>query len=423
MVTELDVIRDVLPTVGRDFGTPCYVYVMDLVRTQVAHVRSAFGNRFRIRYAVKSNPNLTLLRRLKGVVDSVDVSSGGEVTRALEAGWDALQIGFTGPGKSEPELLQSIDIGLGEVVVESVEEAELLNRLAARRDRRQRVVVRIAPSRMPRGFGVSMSGKPTQFGIDEEDIDAALHAITGLQHLSVCGLHIYSGTQCLNPEAIVENFRIFIELFRRLCQTHDLQPQILIFGSGIGIPYYESDAPVDLDAVAGAINPDLDALRSAPRFASAELALETGRYLVGEAGFYLTRVLRMKHSRGTDICICDGGMNHHLGAAGHLGSVLQRNYRMFKLMGNNSGDAQQPYNLVGPLCTTIDTLARQVSLPRLEPGDVIVIRSSGAYGLTASPIHFIGHAPPKEIIVETVDGHLTVEDVSQIQPDRTGRQP
>jgi diaminopimelate decarboxylase len=180
---------------------------------------------------------------------------------------------------------------------------------------------------------------------------------------------------------------------------------------------------VDLDAVGAAINPDLDALRSEPRFASAQLALETGRYLVGEAGFYLTRVLRIKHSRGTDICICDGGMNHHLGAAGHLGSVLQRNYRMFKLMGNNTGDAQQPYNLVGPLCTTIDTLARQVSLPRLEPGDVIVIRSSGAYGLTASPIHFIGHAPPKEIIVETVDGHLTVEDVSQIQSERTGRPP
>jgi diaminopimelate decarboxylase len=423
MLSEPDVIRDVLPAVARDFGTPCYVYVMDLVRARVGRVRAAFGNRFRIRYAVKSNPNSTLLRRLKGVVDSVDVSSGGEVVCALEAGWDAPQIGFTGPGKTERELLRSIDVGLGEVVVESAEEAELLNRLAAQRDRHQRIVVRIAPSRMPRGFGVNMSGKPTQFGIDEEDIDAALRSITKLPHLRVIGLHIYSGTQCLHPEAIVENFRIFIELFRRVCQTHDLRPQILIFGSGIGIPYYESDAPVDLDAVADAINPDLDALRSEPRFASAVLALETGRYLVGEAGFYLTRVLRMKHSRGTDICICDGGMNHHLGAAGHLGTVLQRNYRMLKLMGDDTGDAPQPYNLVGPLCTTIDTLARQVSLPALKPGDVIVIRSSGAYGLTASPIHFIGHAPPREIIVETVDGHLTVEDVSQLPPDRSVRQP
>ena len=421
MLSEPDAIRDVLPTVAHDFGTPCYVYVMDLVRTRVAHVRSAFGNRFRIRYAVKSNPNLALLRRLQGVVDSVDVSSGGEVMHALQAGWGAPQIGFTGPGKSEPELLRSVDLALGEVVVESVEEAELLNRFAARRDRRQPVVVRIAPTRMPRGFGVNMSGKPTQFGIDEEDIDAALHAITSLPHLSLCGLHIYSGTQCLHPEAIVENFRIFIELFRRVCHAHDVRPQILIFGSGIGIPYYESDAPVDVDAVAAAINPDLDALRSEPRFASAELALETGRYLVGEAGFYLTRVLRMKHSRGTDIGICDGGMNHHLGAAGHLGSVLQRNYRMFKLMGDNDGDARQPYNLVGPLCTTIDTLARQVSLPALKPNDVIVIRCSGAYGLTASPIHFIGHAPPREIIVETVDGRLTVEDVSQLQPDQAVR--
>jgi len=423
MLSEQDVVRDVLPAVARDFGTPCYVYVMDLVRTRVAGVRSAFGNRFRIRYAVKSNPNLTLLRRLKGVVDSVDVSSGGEVGRALEAGWDAAQIGFTGPGKSERELLESVDVGLGEVVVESAEEAELLNRLAAQQRRRQRAVVRIAPSRMPRGFGVNMSGKPTQFGIDEEDIDAALNAIMSLPHLNVCGLHIYSGTQCLHPEAIVENFRIFIELFRRVCQTHDLQPRILIFGSGIGIPYYESDAPVDLDAVASAINPELDALRNEPRFASTELALETGRFLVGEAGFYLTRVVRVKHSRGTDICICDGGMNHHLAAAGHLGTVLQRNYRMLKLMGDDTGDTPQPYNLVGPLCTTIDTLARQVSLPVLRPGDVIVIRSSGAYGLTASPVHFIGHAPPREIIVETVDANLTVEDASQLQAGQRVRQP
>jgi len=419
MLSEQDVIRDVLPKVARDFGTPCYVYIMDLVRARVARVRSAFGNRFRIRYAVKSNPNLALLRRLKGVVDSVDVSSGGEVGCALEAGWDAPQIGFTGPGKSERELLRSIDAALGEVVVESTDEAELLNRLAARRARRRRIVVRIAPSRMPRGFGVNMSGKPTQFGIDEEDIDAALDAITRLPHLSVDGLHIYSGTQCLHPDALVENFRIFIELFRRVCRAHDLQPQILIFGSGIGIPYYETDAPVDLEAVGAVINPDLDALRSEARFSSAELALETGRYLVGEAGFYLTRVVRMKHSRGTDICICDGGMNHHLAAAGHLGTVLQRNYRMLKLMRNDTPDAPQPYNLVGPLCTTIDTLARQVSLPALTPGDVIVIRCSGAYGLTASPIHFIGHAPPKEIIVETVDGDLTIADASQLRPEPT----
>ena len=416
MSSDADAVRDILRAAARDFGTPCYVYLMDRVRERVARVRAAFGHRFQLRYAVKSNPNPALLRRLHALVDSVDVSSGGEVVRAIEIGWEPRRIGFTGPGKTASELQTSTAAGIGQVVLESVEEAELLDRVAARARQRQRVVARIAPSRLPRGFGVNMSGKPTQFGIDEEDVDTALPRIMALPHLDLCGLHIYSGTQCLNAEAIVANFQIFIEIFRRVCSTHALQPQLLIFGSGIGIPYYDSDTPVDLDAVANAVNPRLDTLRNEARFARTELALETGRYLVGEAGYYLTRVIRTKHSRGTDIGICDGGMNHHLGAAGHLGSILQRNYRMFKVTADGERSDERPYTLVGPLCTTIDTLARHLPLRGLQAGDVIAICASGAYGLTASPIYFIGHPPPKEIMVEMVGERPSFEDVSQFTP-------
>lgn len=413
MVNEGGALKVVLRTVARDFGTPCYVYFMDQVRERVERVRSAFGNRFRISYAVKSNPNPFILRKLRGVVDMLDVSSGGEVVRALAAEWDAATLSFTGPGKTPAELQISVDAGVGEIIVESVDEAELLNRVAGMAGKRQRVVVRIAPGRVPRGFGLNMSGKPSQFGIDEEEIDPAVRAVQGLSHLDLCGFHIYSGTQCIDAQAIVENYEIFVEIFKRVCYAHGVRPQKLIFGSGIGIPYYENDAPVDLTAVAEKTNPTLDALKRDSMFSSTELVLETGRYLVGEAGVYMTRVVRRKHSRGVDICICDGGMNHHLGAAGHLGSVIQRNYRMFKITGEHDEGAEQAYTLVGPLCTTIDTLGRQVKFRGLEAGDLIGIRSSGAYGVTASPIYFISHPPPKEIIVETRQGSLRIEDSSQ----------
>ena len=397
-------MNEVLRTVAREFGTPCYVYFLDQVRARVAAVRAAFGNRFHLSYAMKSNPNPGLLRRLRGVVDSVDVSSGGEVLRALACGWEPRTLGFTGPGKTAAELRTAVERGIGEVIVESVDEAEVLNRIAGQARRRQRVLIRIAARTVPRGFGVNMSGKPTQFGIDEEELDPAVRAIQRLAHVELCGFHSYSGTQCLKAEAIVENYAIFIELFQRVCRTHGVEPQRLIFGAGIGVPYYESDTAVELAAIAAPTNAAVDAFKSDARFARTELVLESGRYLVGEAGVFVTGVTRLKQSRGTTLAICDGGMNHHLAAAGHLGTVVQRNYQMFKVSAEQGAEAE--YNVVGPLCTTIDTLGRQVKLRGLAAGDVIGIKCSGAYGLTASPIHFISHAPPKEIIVETVDGRL-----------------
>ncbi|MFI5364214.1 MAG: type III PLP-dependent enzyme [Candidatus Binatia bacterium] len=406
-------MNDVLRKVARDFGTPCFVYFADQMRERVERVRSAFGNRFHISYAVKSNPNPGILRRLRGVVDTLDVSSAGEVRSAIACGWEPAKLGFTGPGKTQDELQTAVDVGVGEVIVESLDETEALSRLAGQARKRQNVVVRISPRLVPRGFGVNMSGKWTQFGIDEEDLDPALRTIQRLPHLDLCGFHIYSGTQCLKAEAIAENYEIFIDVFKRVCQAHAVKPRRLIFGSGLGIPYYENDSAVDLAAVAAKANVAVDAFKADRVFSSTQLVLETGRYVVGEAGVFVMRVIRKKHSRGIDIGICDGGMHHHLAASGHLGAVVQRNYQMFKIAEGQDLGPEHVYNLVGPLCTTIDTLGRQVKFRGLEPGDLIGIRNSGAYGLTASPMHFISHPPPKEIVVETVQGRLRVEDCSQ----------
>jgi len=410
-------VNDLIEKIAAEHGTPCFVYFVDQIRERVDSLREAFGGRFQISYAVKANPNPALLQRLREVVELLDISSGGELSLALRNEWPAERLSFTGPGKREEDLRAAVECRIGEHVVESVDEARILDRMASNLPggERQRILVRVAPKKLPRGFGVRMAGKPCQFGIDEEDVDEALEEIRRLPHLDLRGYHVYSGTQCLDAAAIAANYEIFIDLFRRLSAAQDQRPDRLVFGSGIGIPYHDNDEPVDLDEIARRVNPAIDSLRAESRFRDAVCVLETGRYLVGEAGVYVTRVVRTKRSKGVDIAICDGGMNHHLAACGHLGGMLHRNYRMFKVSSDPSDSPEEVYDLVGPLCTTIDRLGHGVKLPSLSQGDLVAIRSSGAYGLTVSPLRFISHAPPKEILVETRDGCAEVVDASWVR--------
>ena len=403
---------ELLRRIAEERGTPCFVYFMDDVYARIASVREAFDDLFGLSYAMKCNPHPAVLKRLQSRVDTLDISSGGELATAVEMGWPTELISFTGPAKRTAELQAAVEHRIGEVILESVNEAKQLDEIAAAAGITQAVCVRIAPQNVPKGFGVKMSGKPCQFGVDEEDLDDALPRIKSLANLELVGLHIYSGTQCLKPAAIAENYENFVRIFRRSCETHDITPEKLIFGSGIGIPYHDKDEPVNLAPIAERIKPVLRKLKSEPRFAHTQLLLETGRYLIGEAGIYLTRVVNKKHSRGSDICVFDGGMNHHLGACGHLGMMLHRNYRMTKITADATGAEEQPYDLFGPLCTSIDTLGRGVKFRGLDTGDVIGVHCSGAYGVTASPLNFISHDPPSELIVETSDGDVMVRDIT-----------
>ncbi|MCD1627362.1 type III PLP-dependent enzyme [Seohaeicola saemankumensis] len=387
------------------FGTPSYVYFSDLIDNRIASLNTNFGRWFALSYAMKCNPNPKLLNWLSSRIDYIDVSSGGEFHAAVKSGWDASRISFTGPAKTAQELEGAITAELGELVIESLREARLANSIAQSHGKVQNVLVRISPDRVPRGFGDHMAGRPSPFGIDIEEADAALHEIIALPNLALKGLHIYSGTQSLKPAAIAENWRIFIATFRDLCETHDLKPEKLIFGAGLGIPYHPGDLPLDISEIASDIGGDLDNLQSDPRFSNTKLVLELGRYLVGEAGFFVTRVVSIKESRGARIAICDGGMNAHLAASGHFGMVLRRAYNMHRLGG---GTDAEKVDIAGPLCTSIDRLGGNVMLPKLVEADLIVIHASGAYGPTASPTRFISHPDPREVWVDTTD----MEDVT-----------
>jgi len=289
-----------------------------------------------------------------------------------------------------------VESGLGLLVVESLREARLANAIAGENGRNQAVLVRIAPNTVPNGFGDRMAGRPSAFGIDHEDADEAINEIVGLPHLRLVGFHIYSGTQCLKAEAIAANYRDCLVNFERLCIDHELIPEHLVLGAGLGVPYHDGDIPLDLAEVADGFMPALREFKEQRRFRNTALVLELGRYLVSESGWFLTRVISTKMSRGTRIAICDGGMNNHLPASGHFGMVVRRNYSMHKVGGEGTSEK---VDVVGPLCTSIDRLAAGIDLPRLEEGDLIAVHNSGGYGLTASPIHFISHGAPSELMI------------------------
>ena len=379
-------------------GTPCYVYDMDIIRERFALLGGLFGRNFGVSFAVKSNPNTELLRRLLPHVVTLDVSSYKEVERGIAAGCPPARLTFSGPAKRVAEIEGAVSTGIGELVLESISEAEIASAAAVALGVEQHVLIRINPSWMPRHFGVNMAGKASQFGVDEEVLDESIDRILALPGLKLIGFHIYSGTNSLNDEAIAENFANFITLFRRASAHAGITPEKLIFGSGFGIPYNDGDKTLDIEALAGRIMPMIDDLRTDPTFAKTACVLEMGRWLIGPGGWLLTGVIAEKASRGVEIRACDAGFNNHLAACGMMGTVIRRNWSFANV--SNAGAPAGKYLLVGPLCTTIDVLASDISLPEVRVGDVLSVSNSGAYGLTASPTRFISHPEPAEVIAD-----------------------
>ena len=385
-----------LKSAAETFGTPLYVYDAEGVKERIRTLRDLFAGKFQVSYAIKANPAQGLLNAIRPALDRFDASAGMEVQRALDAGMPADLITFSGPAKKRWELELALDRSVGEVVLESVEEAQELSALAVERGVEQACLLRINPLRIPRKFGASMAGTPSQFGVDEEDLEIAIREILNCPGLKLEGFHIYSGTNCLDASAIAENFEIFVGIFARAADVLGRPVSRLVFGSGMGIPYHDGEEALDHEALPELAVPAFEKIAAHPLLANAQLILELGRWLVGENGWLLTSVVREKHSRGKDLRMCDAGFNNHLAACGMMGSVFRRNWKFENL--TNPGGERREYTLVGPLCTSIDRLAADVELPALDIGHVVAIPRSGAYGLTSSPSRFISHPEPREIM-------------------------
>lgn len=374
--------------------TPFYAYDRALLDSRVAELRATLPQAIELHYAMKANPMPALVCHMARLVDGIDVASAAELAVALDAGMNPRHISFAGPGKRREELVQAVAAGVL-LNIESFREARELADITQQLALPARVAVRVNPDFELKSSGMKMGGGPKQFGVDAEEVPRLLQEI-GQMGLAFEGFHLFSGSQNLKAESICEAQQKSVELAIRLAQAAPAPLQVLNIGGGFGIPYFPGEQRLDL----APIGANLDNLvqRVASELPQAALTIELGRYLVGEAGIYVCRIVDRKISRGQVFLVTDGGMHHHLAASGNFGQVIRKNYPV--AIGNRMNDpAREIASVVGPLCTPLDLLADRMELASAEIGDLVVVYQSGAYGITASPRAFLSHPDALEILV------------------------
>ena len=375
--------------------TPFFAYDRSLLDARVDELRGLLPARVELSYAMKANPMPALVQHLARRVDRIDVASAGEMQHALDTGIRADRVSFAGPGKTPAEIRQAVAAGII-VEVESATELARVTAAAGQLGVRALAAVRVNPDFAVKGSGMRMGGGPQQFGIDAEQVPDVL--ARAADAVDILGFHVFAGSQNLHADIIAEAQRRTVDLVTDLAEHLPGPLRYLNLGGGFGIPYTARDQPLDLRAVAEGLAELVDGPIAA-RFPEASPVIELGRFLVGECGVYVTRVVDRKVSRGKTFVVVDGGMHHQLAASGNFGQAIRRNYPV--VVGNRATDAKDDdvVTVVGCLCTPLDLLADDVPLPDADIDDLIVVFQQGAYGLTASPTAFLGHPAPAEVLV------------------------
>ncbi|MDP2325275.1 MAG: pyridoxal-dependent decarboxylase, exosortase A system-associated [Gammaproteobacteria bacterium] len=391
LVVSGRLLTDIVGIAGR---TPVYVYSRELIDGRIRRLRAALPAEIHLHFAMKANPMPAVVQHISSRVDGLDVASAGELRVALAAGADPDRVSFAGPGKTIEDLTTAVAAAVT-VNVESETELNRLVTIGSARGVRPRVAIRVNPDFELKSSGMKMAGGPKQFGIDAELVPDLLRRMKALD-LDFQGFHVFSGSQNLRAEAIIEAQTKTVALVTALSRDAPCPPRFVNIGGGFGIPYFPGEQPLDVAPIGAHLHELVGiAARDIP---GATLVVELGRYLVGEAGVYVARVIDRKISRGRVFLVTDGGLHQHLAASGNFGQVLRKNYPV--LIGNRVADGpRETATVVGPLCTPLDLLADNMELSRAEIGDLVVVFQSGAYGLSASPVSFLSHPPPAELLL------------------------
>lgn len=385
-----------LHSLAEQYGTPYFLYNVDEMARRIKLVRQSLDGLVEIYYAVKANPNLELLRKLRNVADGLDVSSGGELKQACLAGFDMSRISFAGPAKTAVELAASIEHGVGCISIESLRELEECVEISRRLGRKANIVVRINPQFANRSFGMKMGGRAVQFGVDEENLDEVIEQIrANAEAVEFRGIHIYAGSQCFEAAGIVAGVQDCLRIVSPIETNHGLYCKVINFGGGFGASHTEENHELDVNALAKELAPVLQDFHNSSR-ESRRIIFELGRYVTADAGIYVAKVVSAKQSRGKMFYMVDGGLHHHLAAAGSFGAVMRANF----LLRNLSRPAAEKIrcSIAGPSCNPTDLLGIDVELAKPEIGDLIAVLKSGSYGFTASPLLFLGRQTPAELI-------------------------
>ena len=374
-------------------GSPLYIYDKKAMQDRVAELKQQMSSDLKIHYAIKANPMPAVVGHMAGLVDGLDVASHQEMRVALSSGMTADAISYAGPGKRIEELKAATVAG---VTVNVESELELLrlyqcfDELAVR----PKVAFRVNPDFELKTSGMKMAGGAKPFGIDAERLPSILSKLDASK-VDFQGFHIFSGSQNLKPEALIEAHNKTFALAERLAREVPVPVSHVNIGGGLGIPYFPGERALDIDSIAGNLH-HLMEMRSS-YLKSADIVMELGRYLVGEAGAYICQVTDKKISRGCTYLVTNGGLHHHLANSGNFGQVIRKNYPVV-IANRLEGDAET-VEVVGPLCTPLDIVGGKLNLPQAKVGDYITVLQSGAYGATASPQQFLGHEHVKELLI------------------------
>jgi len=386
-------------------GTPVFVYDRAVLDRKLDALREALPAGFSVCYSVKANPNRALLEHFLSRGCGLELASAGEFHQALAAGAKPSDVIFAGPGKTEAELELVLKHGIGEIHAESDLEIQRIGAICRRLGCRARVAIRVNPSGEAQGGAMRMGGKPLPFGVDEERLDAVLDLLLADRSIDFRGIHLFAGTQILEAEVLAAQYRKGLEIAAHVVDRIGSPFHTIDFGGGLGIPYFANEQPLDLEKLRDLLASLFAEMAVDRRFAGTKFVVEPGRFLVGESGVYLCRVNDIKVSRGKKFLIVDGGMHHHLAASGNLGQTIKRNYPV-GLVNKLDQPADEAVDVVGPLCTPLDVLARNVQLPRAEVGDLFGIFQSGAYARAASPLNFLSHPAPPEVLADAGEDRL-----------------
>jgi len=380
--------------VERAGGTPLFVYSSRLIRERVAALRAAMPERLAIHYAVKANPYQPILQLFSRLVDGFDIASGGELAMLRQAGIDPALVSFAGPGKRDAELEAAIRAGVT-LNLESENEAERAIAIAQQAGITPRLAIRVNPEFDLKGSGMKMGGGAKPFGVDAARVPALARRVIS-SGAEWRGFHIFAGSQALGAEAIAETQAQTLRLAAQLAEESGAPLPHCNLGGGFGIPYFPGEAALDIALIGERLAERFAELP--PVLANTRFCIELGRYLVGEAGIYLTRIVDKKESHGEIFLVTDGGLHHQLAASGNFGTVVRRNYPV-AIATRYDAPVEEEASIVGCLCTPLDKLADKAGFPHAEPGDIVAIFCAGAYGASASPATFLGQGPAHEMLL------------------------
>lgn len=380
-----------------NYASPVFLYSRKSVTESFNQLRDILPPKFKIFYAQKSNPNSKILKHINGLGAGCDTASLGEMKSALAAGFAPAKIMLTGPSKSNEEISFAVDNNILSVNVESVQELNLVNKIAREKNKIQNILVRINPpydssetTRIIGGTGVS------KFGIDIEQIETFFNALKSCGNVSLTGIHIFNSSQILDAEKILSNTKNVIDTAMDLSTTYSFKVNTIDLGGGFGIPFSDSETPINLKKLAEGLNSLVSDKKHYRFLDGVDLIFEPGRYLSGRAGMYLVKVLYTKNSRGTEILLADGGIHHLLRPV--LIGQSHPAVNLTALLEGRKGNKK--YMIAGPLCTSIDSFGENIELADTKQGDIIAFFNAGAYGYTESMPLFLSHAPAKEIFID-----------------------